>query len=878
MTLIRSPLIACLAALLAMGAPVAGLTAQRPTPGPTTVKGRVVDPEGRPLAAAVVTFGPTATQPTKALLAKAEVQTDAEGRFAQLVTPTGDPGDFQVVVALRDRAALLLSGHPTWDNDKKAYPAERDLGDIVLIPGQRLFGRVRDPNGKPVPGARVVAKDAFESVQAFRSGSLPLFCAAETDASGIFDLPCALDQAVRIEVSLDGHHQAVRMPVSAGTPLEIELRPSGHIAGRVLDAEGRGVEGAAVTVDYEVRTARDQVKTGPDGSFRITLAWPSRYRIGARKQVDKTWHSGRSGVLEGPRANLELQLEAPEKKAAGAAGTLRVQAIDQATRQPVAKFVAVAAFEQYVNQNANYREHRLRGMRRGVEPVTEGTATVEGPGPNGSTTGVIQVVAEGYAPGLLADYQWQDVAEGQERPPAVIELVAESTLGGTIVDEGTGEPVAGARVWARLQQDRSQGYYNEGDGVPEDAVTTAADGTFTLRGLGEGAHEITVRHKDRPKGPPATATLKAREQQQGFVLKVPAGATVAGRLVNGQIGRGWKVFLQELPDFSPQWSGGGRTYYGNSYQPPGAIEPQADGSFEFTGQKLCDYRLMLQVPSPPRCGGALFVPIEPFRLRRGGLRADFDIGQDRPGRVRGTVTFPKAGLPFDRVLVTARPIADDQQQVFFSPYQNDWSGPRAFVDRGGAFELLLGPGRYAMEAVDLASGIRLGSTTDPVVITAGGEAQRDLVFPLFDVIVKLEPEKPGPVAVCDRMEVRIAAKDQNQNIQMFGGNDHYDFGTGFALEPGQTEVRFAVPASDLVILLRNNVSALRSDDQRHNLPPLARGELEVVEKQERADARFETTIKLPAPPEIPGEEADQDKGDKKQAGDDGVVDEAGGKD
>jgi len=242
--------------------------------------------------------------------------------------------------------------------------------------------------------------------------------------------------------------------------------------------------------------------------------------------------------------------------------------------------------------------------------------------------------AKGYAPGTQKDIEWKDLGQGEVRPAVVVELTAESTLSGKVVDESTGEGVAGAKVWVRPQQNRNLGYYNESDQPPPEAVITAADGSYTVPMLGEGAHEVYVRHEQRPKVPTVSLELAAEEHKSGFDLKLPAGAEVKLTLTGAGIGQGWKAFLQELPDFNPA-SGGGVRYYGNGYEPPNAVEIPGDGKVRWQGLKLSDYRLVLAYPSPPRCGGQVYVPVEPFRVRRGGVEREVDISRDRPGHVRG---------------------------------------------------------------------------------------------------------------------------------------------------------------------------------------------------------------------------------------------------
>ena len=56
----------------------------------------------------------------------------------------------------------------------------------------------------------------------------------------------ALGNGVRLELSRPGYERTWREPVAIGAPLEIELRSTGWIAGRVLEQDGSSVAGATV--------------------------------------------------------------------------------------------------------------------------------------------------------------------------------------------------------------------------------------------------------------------------------------------------------------------------------------------------------------------------------------------------------------------------------------------------------------------------------------------------------------------------------------------------------------------------------------------------------------------------------------------------------
>lgn len=862
-----------------------------------TLRGRVADTEGRPIAGAAIGYRAAKTTVSADLLAAPDATTDGDGRFELVVTPP-QPGQgearllhvvtkgkasvaihvpFQRVDAAAQGAAL--SQHAEDQEEEEGETAEKpderpaapqpkpvdyapvtDLKQIVLIDGQRLFGRVRDVDGKPLAGARIIARDVFEQGRRFRSGTQHgFFCSADSDRSGIFSLPCALPQGARLDCTLDGHYSVRLWPVAAGTPLEITLERSGFVGGRVLDKDGRSVAGAQVAIRYEFGDEQSSAVTAEDGSFRATLTSRGRWRATATRnqKAGQPAASGQTDVLSGPRDNLEIVVETTAATDKAQAEFVTVTAVDKKTRAAITRFRAGAVWEDYANRNNNYLEYRFRWTLRDATPARKGVATVPGPGKNGTRVGAVRVLAKGYAPATQKDVECQELEPGKDRQPITIELVPEATVAGVVRDETSGAPIAGARVWAEPRQDPNQGIYNDGrSGPPAEAVTTAEDGSYRLTGLGEGSWQVRVFDKRRPPVPAEDIDLAEAEQRTGFDLKLPLGATVGGRITGMPVIDGMRVFLHELPR---QNFGDNNSYYTRYYgsQPASAdqVEVQPDGSFQIDGVKLQSFLLVLVLPAPPRMGGSLYMPIEPFRVRKDGIQREFDCREDQPGRIGGKIAFQSATVPLERLVVVARAVSEEQQQ-FFSPFDTELRGMRCFVAPSGEFGLRVGPGTYRLDVVDLATGVRLGGSDKNLRVEANGTASTELPLQLKQITLKLEPEADvKQMAIVDRIELRLLPK---ANKQGFGGNDHYDTGIGVELPFGALEATVVLPEGDLTCLARNNVTAIRIDDQRWNQPPVGRGELEIAFT---AEAKNECVVKIGPPPEIPDPKLEKKEGD-----------------
>jgi hypothetical protein len=729
---------------------------------------------------------------------------------------------------------------------------DTDLGDVLLPEGTRLFGRVRDADGKAIADAAVTMRDLLDNHRALGGTSTQVFCRATTNASGIFELPCALANGVTVEVTAKGFLRQTLHAVGVGTPLEVALAPGGRIAGRVVDGKGTPVEGAWVAATYERVGPVTRVRAGADGSFELPQEYAGRYRVGAYRPrppgpVAKAGANDRadSALFAEPVATIELTLAPPPELAEG---TLRVQAVD-ADGKPVAGIRALGIWQQYAMQNAAYLDYMAMHGLQGVAPADGNETTVRGPTEHEQKTGAIRVVAAGYAPATERDVEWPEADKLADSKPIVVKLVREATLAGKVVDEKSGEPIAGARVWVLRKQEPSQGMFGGAD-VPADAVTTGVDGAFCVDQLGEGEWTVRFRHKERPTPPSVDVALKAEEHKVGFDLKLAAGATVAGKVTGLPIPPGSKVSLH--PVAAPRLTS--YVFYSSSSggQTDLRVPLATDGTFSFSGIALSNFYLVAELAAAPRRGGALFVPIEPFRVRAAGVQRDFDAGQDAPGRLRGTLTFPKAA-PTGSLVVVAEQVSDNPDEQNYRSMQQ-FAGPRAFVQGDGTFDLRVARGTHLLRVVDVASGLLLASSKR-VTVAAETAVQHDLAVPLTELVVTLEPPADaGPMTWVDRLEVRHQPPKPEQAGVIFGGNDEYDAGLGLPVPLGTKVVRLCVPEGKVTLLARGNAGNLKLGKERGRMGPVAREDVDLA-ADEKAVREF--VLKIGPAPEIEAEAKDK---------------------
>lgn len=838
--------------------------AQEPAPVTVQLTGRVVTPLGQPIAGAAVAFVPRDAITTAQLLAEPPLRTDAEGRFVIVTTAVSTSDELTMPalqIAAKGMAAIappvLWKQRPPTPGQESRLRADTDVGDLVMPEGARLFGRVRDAEGKGIGGVVVTMRDLLDGHRVLVGTASSAHCRAVSNASGIFELPGALGNGVVVEFASPGHLRQVLYGVGAGAPLEVTMAASpGRIAGRIVDRGGAPVAGAIVRAAYERSGNTTRVRAAADGSFDLPIEQPGRFRVSAYRPratnaPRQNLETAESPVLAAPIANLELTLKVAASQAAAGDGVLRVQAVEAASGKPVTGFRAIAIWQTFALQNAAYLDYLATMWLNGVPPVEGNEATVKGPGENEPRTGAVRVLAKGFAPATERDVEWAD-AEA-ERKTIIVKLVPEASLSGRVVDDRTGAPVAGASVWVQRKQDRSMGSFGSGNEVPEDAVTTAADGTFRIGQLGEGDWVVRHRHVDRPAPPVVEVALKAEEQKGDLELKLAAGARVAGRVTGLPIPPGSKVLLTPVATPRP----GAMQYYSSSSTTPNdpKVPLASDGSFAFSGIALANFFLVVELPSAPRCGGALYVPLEPLRVRPAGVQRDFDASLDLPSRLRGTVRFPKAVPTGAVVMVVAEQLNEEneQQQIFSSSQQV--VGTRAFVQADGTFALPVVSGTHRLRVVDAATGVVLATAPQRLVAPVGGEVATTVDVPLTEFVVQLQPAaaEAGPLLHVDRLEVRHQSSTKDERQVIFAGNEQYDTGAGLPVPAGATTVRLWLPEGKATLLARGSASSIvRTKDRSAAMAPLAKEEVDIPvdEKVQR-----EVVLRVAAAPAVEAEEA-----------------------
>jgi len=127
-------------------------------------------------------------------------------------------------------------------------------------------------DGRPAPGAEVAALAPDRALVFDRSAWRP---DATTDAEGIAVVP--LPPGGRVLVLGDNRALAVAQP--EGRTTDVELRAAWPFRGRVEDAAGEPVAGAAVYLRTKHRPATFRTTTDETGAFAFSALWLDDYRL-----------------------------------------------------------------------------------------------------------------------------------------------------------------------------------------------------------------------------------------------------------------------------------------------------------------------------------------------------------------------------------------------------------------------------------------------------------------------------------------------------------------------------------------------------------------------------------------------------------------------
>ncbi len=441
---------------------------------PRAIRGRVVDEDGHGVALARIdveaeelhTVGESEARAKVFAVAAAGTgslgvttgpvppipRADEEDEDGSIAAPRSDQDGYFVVQMLPPGRYRLSASHPDFAHGSEQQvqvKAGTDVEGVLLVlrRGERLTGRVRDGNGRPIDGARVrVDDDTFF-----------------TDRKGEFDAGPRQGR-VRIVARAAGLAPATETVLVRNRPVDVELvlRPAdAELTGRVEGENGEVLADARVTLHMLDGLSATEVRwTDDKGVYLFEHIAPGRAEI----EVDHPDHAPHTQTVDVTRARDRVDI----RLARG--WSIDIEVRIEGTKDPVAG-ARITAGDARARTDADGRATISRLTDDVVTVVAEadgfGQASARVPRPDAGDAELRLSIREGGGlAGLVTDYR--------------------------------GDPVAGATVIVR-----------DLDGNEVGRARTGADGRWKIGGVAEGDLEVEATppaDRDEELAPTALST------------------------------------------------------------------------------------------------------------------------------------------------------------------------------------------------------------------------------------------------------------------------------------------------------------------------------------------------------------------------------------
>ena len=425
--------------------------------------GSVQDEEGRPVAGAYVYLWSHNY--------KRRGDKDCTELLYDLRAITGPDGRWHTGGAPPTTGELLgfFINHPDYLSDRD-YSANREKPPIdslragkavsVLKKGVPIEGRVLSSDGQPVAEALVISTE--------RAGDLftgPDQFTVKTDAEGRFRTGQVKAGDWHLLVRASGHAPAARrVKVGGAVPFEeIRLEPPHSFRARVVDPEGKPVEGAFVNIDtwqgyrclgvflYSDADGRVRWDDAPEGDLTVTVNQKGYLGLSLRRvQV-----GGDLAFTLKPALAISGFIRDAETKKGVTSGEIEVGAVDPKTGQvatwrPASTVGGGMISDGYLGANIAFEADAYQ----------------------------LRITSEGYEPFVSRAFRREEKAIGNYDVTLVPGRAAGPLATALRPD---GRPLAGARIVRGRRKENinlNDGQVNNDRGGRQ--AVTAADGTFTV--------------------------------------------------------------------------------------------------------------------------------------------------------------------------------------------------------------------------------------------------------------------------------------------------------------------------------------------------------------------------------------------------------------
>jgi hypothetical protein len=653
----------------------------------TTLLGRVIDGAGHPLAGVQVELRGRRLLKQKPWQHPTPRVTGADGRFAlRFAPPTGH--QYRLTLS----ATTLVDCEMGWN----ALPAgiTKDVGDITMLHGRKLRGRVVDSRGQPRSGVRVVIGEAGRSRagELHRSTMFDALSGADGRFATLANLPVGRHK-ISVEHAVLHSPREFRMAQSsADFPIEVIVKPEDELAtirGVVVDGLGNAVIGA--TIETTPALPGDTWRRETDRQGRFTIAMAHDDATGAlRVRASKAGHDSIEPEQTVPWGTSDLRLVMRESSG------LHLTVVAAGTEDPVEDYTVWILSEP----GSDPRDPDSRRSNDGHH--LDGKTTLAD---IAAGRYLIKIIPESAAI-LESAFVKVEIVRGVDQRirvelerPVVRLLRVEKHDGTPVVDARVEllEPMGDEPVRPRTRPVRKYATAGPREAYLWQQGKTDDAGQLELRGPGRAAMTVRVTGLGFVETERAGITLDARHGP--IVIRVRSGATVSGQIKPQQ-------FLAQLRKLDGGAFGGtpsvmlekGALRLPRSFKESFPIGD--DGTFEVKGIPPGTWNLMVRYAMPLGLGGVVVKTVFVRELR--GLaegerrRVDLMLAHLVRGEVTGTVLLN--GKPFTGSIYLWDHAA---RQPDGSPIEKNES---VQCDAEGRFRTSLLPGHYHARVVARIKG------------------------------------------------------------------------------------------------------------------------------------------------------------------------------